>query len=91
MRTVDVEAGTVYLLERKLQEFLTLVDILATQRHMGQNYLERLVSKLRSMHVAVPGAVAHMYHIERALAQGGGWTGPGYLRPFIKKLRPGGP
>ena len=90
MRTVDVEAGTVYLLERKLQEFLTLADILATQRHMGQNYIERLVSKLRSMHVAVPGAVAHLYHIERALARGG-WTGPGYLRPFIKKLRPGGP
>ena len=33
--------------------------------------LEHLVEKLRSMHLAVPGAVAHLSHIQRALNQGG--------------------
>ena len=73
--TIVAEAVPVSLLERKLQEFLTIVDILATQRCMGQKDLEHWVGKLRSMHLAVPGAVEHLYHIQRALAQGGG--GPG--------------
>ena len=42
------------------------------QRHMGRKELDRLVWKLRSMHLAVPGAVAHLYHIQHALSQGGG-------------------
>ena len=36
---------------------------------MGRKELERMVGKLRSVHHAVPGAVAHLYHIHRALAQ----------------------
>ena len=30
------------------------------------------MGKLQSMHLAVPGAVANLYHIQHALAQGGG-------------------
>ena len=71
----DTEAGTVALPERKLEYLLTMVDIPPTQRRMGRKDLERLVGKLRSMHLAVPGAVAHLFHIQRALNQGGG--GPG--------------
>ena len=56
------------LLEHKLWEILTLVDIPATQSHMVQKELERLVWKIHSMHLAVPGAVAHVYHIQRALS-----------------------
>ena len=46
----------------------------ATQRRMGRKDLERLVEKLRSMHLAVPGAVAHFFHIQRAESGG---SGPG--------------
>ena len=68
---LDTEAGTFTLLERKLEELLTLMDIPATQRKMGRKDLEHLVGKLPSMHPAVPGAVAHLFHIQRALNQGG--------------------
>ena len=37
--------------------------------HMGRKELECLAGKLRSMHLAVPGAVEHLYHIQRALTQ----------------------
>ena len=42
-----------------------------TQCRIGWKELERLVGKLRSMHLAVTGAVEHLYHIQRALDQGG--------------------
>ena len=66
--TVETEAKTVALPERKLWELLTLVDIPATQCHMGQKYLERLVGNRCSINLVVPGAVAHLHHIQRALA-----------------------
>ena len=45
------------------------MNIPITQRRMGRKDLERLVAKLRSMHLAVPGAVSHLFHIQRALNQ----------------------
>ena len=77
------EAGTVTLPERKLEELLTLVNIPPNQRRMGRKDLERLVGKLRSMHLAVPGSVAHLFHIQRALNQGGvdqAWLSPEFHR-----------
>ena len=50
---------------------------------MGRKELERLVGKLRFMHLAVPGAVAHLYHIQRALFQAGtdrAWLSPDFHR-----------
>ena len=47
------------------------MNIPPTQRRMGRKDLEHLVGKLRSMHLAVPGAVAHLLHIQCALNQGG--------------------
>ena len=46
------------------------MDIPATQNRIGQKDLKRLVRKLSSIHLAVPGAVAHLFHIQRALNQG---------------------
>ena len=69
--------------ERKLEELLTLVNIPPTQRRMGRKDLERLVGKLHSMHLAVPGVVAHLSHIQRALNQGGvdqAWLSPDFHR-----------
>ena len=45
------------------------MDIPATQRGMGRKDMERLVGKLQSMQPSVPGAVAHLFHIQRALNQ----------------------
>ena len=70
--TNDMEAGTVALPEGKLQELLNLVDIPTTQNRIGGKDLERLVGNLHSIHLTVPGAVVHLYHIQQYLAQGGG-------------------
>ena len=68
---IDMEAGTVDLPEPKHLELLQLLAILATQLQMVQKELERLVGKLRSMHLAVTVEVAHLYHIQRTLTHGG--------------------
>ena len=50
---------------------------------MGRKDLERLVGKPRSMHLAVPGAVAHLYHIQCELAQAEAdraWLSPDFHR-----------
>ena len=67
---INTEADTVALPEQKHLELLQLLAIPATQRWMVRKELERLVVKLCSMHIAVLGAVAHLYHIQRALTQG---------------------
>ena len=50
---------------------------------MGQKDLEHLVVKLRSIHLAVPGEVAHFFPIQCALNQGGVnrvWMSPSFHR-----------
>ena len=68
---VDIESVTVALTNHKLQELLTLMDILSAQRRIVQKELDRLVGKLRSMYLMVPGVVAHLYYIQRTLAHEG--------------------
>ena len=68
---VDVEAVTVALQERKLQDLLTCMDLTASQRHITRKYMEFLIGKLHSVHLIVPGAVAHIYHIHLDLTQVG--------------------
>ena len=48
---------------------------------MGSKDLGRLVGNLQSMHLAVPVTVAHLYHIQRELAQAGAdkaWLSPDF-------------
>ena len=61
----------VNLPDRKIQDPLQLISIPAMQRLIIQKELESLAGKLHSMQIAVPGAVSHLYHIRRALAQEG--------------------
>ena len=68
---LDTEAETDTLSKSNTKEIPTLVNILATYRRMGQKEIEHLVWKLRSMKLAVPGAVDHLFHIQRTLNQGG--------------------
>ena len=63
-----METGTVTLTERKLWKLLNLVGILTTQCRMVRKELERLMGNILSMHIKVPGAVAHLYYIQLALA-----------------------
>ena len=67
---IDTEAGTVSLPERKHLELLQLLGIPTTQHQVGQKELDRMVGKIRSIHLAVPRGVAHLYHIQHALTQG---------------------
>ena len=87
---IDTESSTVSLPEQKHMEVLKLPSIPATQRRMSQKELESLVGELLSMHLAVSGAVAQLYHIQHALAQSGGWGGAGSRQTFIGKLKTGG-
>ena len=88
--TINTEVGTVALPKHKLQELRDLLDIPTSQRRMGRKELERLVGKLRSMHLAMPGAVAHLYHIQCGLSQAG-TDGLGCLLIFIGRSRTGPP
>ena len=61
----------VALPERKIQEMTQLLAILATELRVIQKDPERIVRKIFSMQIVVPGAVSHIYHIQRTLAWGG--------------------
>ena len=41
------------------------------ERRISQKYLESLIGNFLSMYLAVPGEMAHFYHIQRTLTQGG--------------------
>ena len=59
------------------------MDIPATQCRMGRKDLECLLGKIGPIHLAVPGAVAHLTHIKRTLNQGGvdlSWLSPAFHR-----------
>ena len=80
------DAGTVTLPERKIKELLTLVDIPATQLRMGRKDMERLVGKIQSMHLTVPGAVAPLFHTQCALNKEGlyrVWLSPTFHRDLV--------
>ena len=72
---INTEAGTVALPEWKLQELNQLLAIPATQRCIGRKDMERLKGKICSIKLALPGAVAYLYHVQRTLKQGGGRKG----------------
>ena len=64
---VNTEDGTLQLSPKRKAELKTLIDIPPTQRRISTKKLERLISKLRSIHLAIPGAVGHFYNLQRSL------------------------
>ena len=57
-----------------------------TERKMVQKDIKRLAGKLCSMHLAMPGSVSHLLHIQRALNQGGvdrAWLSPAFHRELL--------
>jgi hypothetical protein len=65
--TIDTNSGTLRLSEKCLKDLRNLLNIPPSQRRISRKKLERLIGKLRSMHLAIPGAIGHFYHIQKAL------------------------
>ena len=64
---VNTEDGTLRLSPKRKAEIKTLINIPPTQRRISTKKLERLIGKLRSMHLAIPGAEGHFYNLQRSL------------------------
>ena len=68
---IDTVAGTICLPPRRLAELKELLPIPPSQRRLAVDKLRKLIGKLRSMHLAVPGAIGHFYHLQKALTTAG--------------------
>ena len=66
---IDTEKGTIQLPPCRLVELKDLLDIPASLWRMSVKKLRALIGKLRSMHLAVPSAIRHFYHIQAALTK----------------------
>ena len=64
---INTSKGTISLSPKRLSDLAELLNISPTQQRMSRKKLERLIGKLRSMHLAIPSAIGHFYHIQRAL------------------------
>ena len=64
---VDTEDGTLRLPPKRKAELGTLLNIPPSQCRISTKKLERLIGKLRSMHLAIPGAVGHFYNLQQSL------------------------
>ena len=64
---VNTDEGTLIISPKRKEELGTLLDIPPLQRRMSTKKLERLIGKLRSMHLAVPGTVGHFYNLQQSL------------------------
>ena len=64
---VDTEYGTLRISPKRKAELGSLLNIPPSQRRISTKKLERLIGKLRSMHLAIPGAVGHFYNLQQSL------------------------
>ena len=67
VRVVDTNTVTLWLSMKHKTEILYLPNIPPSRRRMAVKSLERLVGKLWSMHLEVPGAIGHFYAMKVAL------------------------
>ena len=63
---ISNQDGTLRLPPKWLVELKIILAIPPSQRRMSTKKLERLIGKLRSMHLPIPGAVGHFYHLQMA-------------------------
>ena len=66
---INTSTGTISLSPKRITDLNQLLDPPSSQRRMSRKKLERLIGKLRSMHLAIPGAIGHFYHIQMALTK----------------------
>ena len=66
---IDTRLSTLRLSHKRTADLLLQLDIPPTQRKMRRKRLEVLIGKLRSMHLAIPGAISHFYYLQQALTK----------------------
>ena len=71
---LNSEAGKFQLPSRRIKEFKALLDISPTRQCIAVPKLRSLIGKLRSMHLAVTGAITHFFYIQEALTKSGTGT-----------------
>ena len=64
---VNTNEGTLRPSPKRMANLETHLDIPPSQRQIYTKKLERLIGKLRSVHLAVPGAVGHFYNLQKSL------------------------
>ena len=66
---INSAAGTISLLPKCIADLTTLLDPPHAQHRMSRKKLERLIGKLHSVHLVIPGAIGYFYHIQMALTK----------------------
>ena len=74
------EAGMFQLPSLRLKELKAFLDISPTQRCIAVPKLRSLIGKLRSMHLAVAGAIGHFFYTQEAMTKAGNGT-----RAYVSK------
>ena len=64
---VNTDKGTLHLTATCITDLVSLWTLPPTQRRLSEKRLERLLVKLRSIHLAIPGEIRHFYHIYMVL------------------------
>ena len=65
--TVDTAWGNIQLPDKWLSKFSDLLDTPSLQRHLSVDKFRRLIRKLISMNMSVPGAIGPFYHLQLVL------------------------
>lgn len=70
---IDTVQGTIRISPRRLTELNTLLapPPSPTQQRLAVNKLYKLIGKLRSVHLAVPGEIFHFYYLQMVLTRAG--------------------
>ena len=68
---LNSEEGKSQLPSHRLKELKSLLAISPSQRRLPVSKLRSLIGKLRSMHIALPGAIGHFFFIQKALTKAG--------------------
>ena len=66
---VDTRLGTLRLSQKRVSDLLHQLNIAPSRRKIRRKQLEILIGKLRSMHLAIPGAIGHFYYLQQALTK----------------------
>ena len=80
--TVDTARGTLWIPDKRLSTFSARFDIPSLQRRLSVYNLRRLIRELRSIHMTVPVAIGHFYHLQLSLT----CVGTGYCTYLSKGL-----
>ena len=82
---LNKKQGTLRHLEKCHLEMQELLNISSNQRRISVDMLRRLIGKLCSLYLAVPGVIGHLYHLQTALT----CAGTSRRGIYLERLPPG--